>query len=157
MSLYIKAKIVSLNPLTVGDDNGIIEQVVVIELSNGLRFGVLDGFVMQVKPDMIGKAKEISIIIPVAVNVKIIPNREQGIEPSVENPLDYCYHRFFGFITKVGVKDIWYNEPGLQHLICLNVGFADILVELHKEMFQSVKVGDFVEVLASMTTLLKIR
>jgi len=35
-------------------------------LPGGIRFGILDGFIMQVKPEMVGKVKALSLIIPVA-------------------------------------------------------------------------------------------
>lgn len=157
MGLFIKAKILDINPLTVGDDNEIIEQVVVVELPNRIRLGILDGFVTQVKPEMIGETREISLIVPVEKKTIIIHDRNPGIEPSIENPLGYNYHKYFGRIKKIGVKEFWRNEPGYPYLVCIDIGFADILVDLHKETFQNVKVGDFVGVLATMTNLLKIK
>jgi len=80
-----------------------------------------------------------------------------GIVPSVANPLGYKGHLYYGKVKEVGVKDIWHTEPGYQYLVCVDSGFADILVDLNREIIKGMKIGDPVEVMASMTTLLQIK
>lgn len=156
MSLYFKGKIIGTRPWASGqDDNDVIEQIVIVETPDQ-RFGILDGFVMQVKPEAVGKVKDISIIVPVA-KVKKIRDEKPGLEPSGANALGYKGHIYYGKVIAVGIKDIWHHEPGYQYLICVDVGFTDILVDLDKETIQTIKVGDFIEVNASMTTLLRIK
>jgi len=88
-------------------------------LPGGIRFGILDGFIMQVKPEMVGKVKALSLIIPVA-KINRVPDGKMGIVPSVANPLGYKGHLYYGKVKEVGVKDIWHTEPGYQYLVCVD-------------------------------------
>lgn len=113
-------------------------------MPDGKAIGLFDGSA-QAKPEMIGKIKEISILIPIG-KVTSIEKTEPRIEPSVDNPLDYHSHTIYGVINNLYVEDIWHKKFKYENLISVNVGMGDVIVKVGSEQLKNLNIGDYIKV-----------
>lgn len=154
MRKFLEAKITGIEP-GAGYMDALYDQTVLIELPDGKQIGLFDSVIMKATPDMIGKNKNIVILVPVS-NIKKIHKTEPRIEPSYLKPLSYKGHVYYGKIEKIGVKDEWHNEFKYKNLVSVNVGVGEILVDFDKERLKMIEAGDYVQIYALRTDLNKI-
>lgn len=152
MKCYFKCKIISATPFT-EYENRVFEQITVIELPNGLKFGLFDNG-MQIKPNMIGKEKDIAVsVLPYRDGIKVLSKSTQKVVPSQTDPYHYEDHKYYGQVEKVDVKDIWHPAPSYRHLACINAGLMNILVSFDELTSNNIKEGDYIEIRGLMSFL----
>jgi hypothetical protein len=161
MSLYIKTKIIGTRSWTSDQDGNTIEQIVAIELPSGQILGVFDGVEMRVTPDMIGKKKDIAIMVLASRNgIEIISEKKYEIIPSQEKFIDFPYHyrnqKYIGKVKDMKVKDIWHRPFEYSRLILVDVGGLEIVAHIDSDAYNKIKENDFVEISGAITEFLDI-
>ncbi|MGA9141092.1 MAG: hypothetical protein WBZ29_12755 [Methanocella sp.] len=159
ISLLVKVKILDTKGHGGDQDGKRIEQIVAIELPDGTIMGVYDGVEMRISPDMIGKEIDVALMVLAGINgTKIVPFTNPRIEPSLKKndqfPYDCQGNKYYGKVEEVGLKDIWHPKHGYLQLICINVGVCNIITDIDNKIFNTIKVGDYVELNKTLTEFL---
>ncbi len=156
MIRYLKVKIINIEG-GAGYKGIRYDQTVVVELPVGGVMGLFESTLGKkvATTDMIGSMKEILIIVPVA-KVEVIEKTEPRIEPYLEKPSSSSGHIYFGAVNKIGLEDIWHDQPKYKNLMLVNVGLCDIIVPLDPILIKLIKPGDFIKVYGTRSDLLDI-
>lgn len=93
--MSLPVTILERRPFTVYQDT-VYEQTVIVEATNGQRFGLFDDD-MLVDEDLVGSEAQISVsLLPKSKKIQTVEQRQKRIEPNPKSPLDFDNHEFYG-------------------------------------------------------------